>query len=65
MKKYLVKRTTKHLTRIHILSADGKHPLCHRSNGVMAGNDWKVEERENISFMELCWHCSKEAKCIA
>lgn len=58
MTTYLVRRTKKHLTRYHLLVADGKTPLCRRASGIEAGKrGWQIEELESVPFDSVCWHC--------
>lgn len=56
MTPYLIRRTTKHLTRIHDIAPDGKRPNCHRANLVAGERGWKIEEYKP-AWDELCWHC--------
>ena len=57
--KYLIRKTTKHLTRAHLIGPDGKQPYCDRSNLVAGERGWQVVECDKA---DLCWHCYDKRK---
>ena len=61
MTKYLIRKTTKHPTRAHLVASDGKRPYCDRSNLIAGERGWIIEEGAP-GYLELCWHCFYKSK---
>ena len=59
MTKYLIRKTTKHLTRAHYIAADGRRPYCERANVVAGERGWQIVES---AIIDLCWHCYDKRK---